>query len=172
MVTMNTHERHPFFRDPSLVENCLALLLSLAGTSLHQVVAYCFMPDHLHLLLQGTSEIADLAPFLKKFKQITGYRFKQAAGGQLWHRSYHDHVLRREEDIAEVAAYIWNNPVRAGLAEICESYPYSGPRGAFLDRPEGLSLRVSAPRVSAPRVSTPRVSTLRASTQAHRAEAE
>lgn len=66
---------------------------------------------------------------MQRFKQTSGYRFKAKRGQPLWQRSFYDHVLRGEEDMEEVAEYIWNNPVRAGLAEEREEYPFWGPRG-------------------------------------------
>jgi putative transposase len=92
-----------------------------------EVLAYCFMPNHVHLLVVGLIETSRLQPFVQQFKQITGFAFKQEHGAPLWHRSYHDRVLRRDEDLPAVAAYIWGNPVRAGLVESVEEYPYSGP---------------------------------------------
>lgn len=85
------------------------------------------MPNHVHLLIQGLTESSRLKPFMKQFKQITGFAFKQENRVSLWHRSYHDHVARKAEDLRSVTAYIWANPVRAGLVESAEDYPYSGP---------------------------------------------
>ena len=36
-------------------------------------------------------------------------------GGALWLRGFHDHALRREEDLLGVARYVVANPVRADL---------------------------------------------------------
>ncbi len=66
---------------------------------------------------------------MQRFKQVTGYGFKRRLGQPLWQRSYYDHVLRGEEDTEDVAEYIWNNPVRAGLVTDRDSYPFWGPRG-------------------------------------------
>jgi len=93
-----------------------------------EVLAYCFMPNHVHLLVAGLTATSRLKPFMEQFKQITGFAFKQEHRVPLWHRSYHDRVLRREESIESVANYIWANPVRAGIVESAEDYPYSGPR--------------------------------------------
>jgi len=99
-----------------------------------------------HVLLHGTKADADLVEYVKLFKQITGFGFKRRTGRQLWHRSFHDHVLRVEEDVDDIAAYIWHNPVRSGLVASAVEYAYSGPPerlGALSDRPEGLALRES-----------------------------
>lgn len=141
MITANTSDSRTYFVDPNLTSACVDDLLKSAEAESFEVLAYCFMPYHVHLLIQGERESSDLGRLMKRFKQSTGYRFKQATGNQLWHRSYHDRVLRREESILEIANYIWYNPVRAGLVADLTSYPYSGPSSRFADRPEGLSLR-------------------------------
>jgi len=44
--------------------------------------------------------------------------------GSLWQDGFHDHALRREEDLKQVAWYIVANPLRAGLADRLGDYPY------------------------------------------------
>jgi len=106
---------------------CIEALHEKAAMNAFEVLAYCFMPNHVHLLALGLAETSRLKPFMQQFNQITGFAFKQGRGTPLWHRSYHDRVLRREENIESVAGYIWGNPVRARLVESAENYSYSGP---------------------------------------------
>jgi len=83
------------------------------------------MPDHLHLLVQG-SEGSDLAQLMKTFKQASSYDYKRRARRPLWQRSYHDHVLRGSDELQSAIEYILGNPVRAGLADSTLAYPFSG----------------------------------------------
>jgi len=89
------------------------------------IPAYCFMPDHLHLLAVGQRPESNLKEFAHHFKTVSGFRYKRLTGRHLWQISYHDRVLRREEDLEAVADYIWCNPVRAGLAPDAASYAFS-----------------------------------------------
>jgi REP element-mobilizing transposase RayT len=43
--------------------------------------------------------------------------------GQLWQKSFHDHALRKEEDLLAIARYIVANPLRAGLVKKIGDYP-------------------------------------------------
>ncbi len=104
---------------------CLAELNSLSKRHGFSVLAYCFMPDHVHLLVTGADD-ADLPRFVKDFKQRTGYAYRRTNAEALWQKSYYDHVVRAEEDLREVARYIVGNPVRAALAATPADYPYSG----------------------------------------------
>lgn len=90
------------------------------------VLAYCVMPDHLHLLVEGQTERAALKAFVKLAKQRTGFAFKRRYGAVLWQEGYYEHVLRDEEPTPAVVAYIVDNPVRKGLVETPADYPYWG----------------------------------------------
>ena len=92
------------------------------------------MPDHLHIVLEGDAENADLNKYISSFKQTSGYRYRQNVGQRfsadqkpkLWQPSFYDHVLRKDEDLLDVVRYILNNPVRKGLVRHYTEYMYSG----------------------------------------------
>jgi hypothetical protein len=54
---------------------------------------------------------------LKRFKARTAVLLNREIGheGRFWAPGFHDHALRREEDLLGVARYIVANPLRAGL---------------------------------------------------------
>lgn len=125
-LTLVTRARAATFSDSSVVQgvlDCLTLSCARYGFSLH---AYCFMPDHLHLLLSGHDD-SSLTEFVRHFKQLSGHGYKRNHGAPLWQISYYDHVLRSDEDLLALARYIWDNPVRAGLVQDRSEYPFSGP---------------------------------------------
>ncbi len=140
-LIFTTRNRLPRFQEGCVVASCAECLATSAARYGFEVVAYCFMPNHLHLLVTGDDH-AHLVRFAQHFKQATGYRHRG-----LWQRSYYDHVLRQEAALEDVARYIWGNPIRAGMVEDMMDYPHSGPcerlvayRGAE-DRAKALSLR-------------------------------
>src|SRR5690606_41587155 len=47
-----------------------------------------------------------------------------ARTGPVWEPAFHDHALRRDEDLRSVARYIIANPVRAGLVDRPGDYPF------------------------------------------------
>ena len=98
-------------------------MATVAGIS---ILAYCFMPDHLHLLVEGETTESDLQRFISSFKQKSGYAFSQTGSGHLWQKGYYDRILRTEETTLNVVRYILENPVRAGLVGRFDEYPYSG----------------------------------------------
>jgi REP element-mobilizing transposase RayT len=84
------------------------------------------MPDHAHLLVEGLTERSDFRRFAKMVKQRAGAAYALTSDTPLWQKAYYEHVLREEEDAKEIARYIIANPVRAGIVESPDRYPYSG----------------------------------------------
>jgi hypothetical protein len=66
--------------------------------------------------------------FVRRFKQTAGFALKKELGMEAWQISYYDRILRKEESVEDVALYIWNNPVAAGMVENLHDYEWSGPR--------------------------------------------
>ena len=124
-LTLNCARRRPAFAEGGVVESCIDILRSCSEKHGFEVVAYCFMPDHLHLLVVGGSG-SDVLRFVKDFKQRTAYSYRRSNSAALWQKSYYDHVLRLEEEVRQVARYIVSNPVRGGLVEDVKDYPHSG----------------------------------------------
>lgn len=87
---------------------------------------YTLMPDHLHMVWIGVSNLSDqrrACAFLRK-------HLKQAlAPFHLQHQAY-DHVLRQSERqvkaFTATCHYIAENPVRAGLAASAANWPFTG----------------------------------------------
>jgi len=113
------------FKDPQIVNWLLEKLKECCKSHGFTNYVYCFMPNHVHLLL-GCEEGFDLIAMVKHFKQLTGYHFKKEKSKGLWQKSYYDHILRKEEDVVKVVRYILENPVRKGLVKQADEYLFSG----------------------------------------------
>lgn len=125
-ITLLTSNKDNYFRESNIVKSIIEYMRDMAERERFSVDAFCFMPDHLHLLLRGLDERANLKSFIKLFKQKSGYWFKQKYNNNLWHLSYYDHVLRKDEAIKDIAIYIFNNPVRKGIVSDYREYPFNG----------------------------------------------
>ncbi len=126
LITINTYKRKKYFVHSNIVKSLVKCLHEVADQQYFDVVAYTFMPDHIHLLLTGKNEASDLNVFIKQYKQISAHKFKQKFETKLWATSFHDHVLRKQEDIKSVGRYVLKNPVRAGIVQNVLDYPFSG----------------------------------------------
>ena len=122
-----TRGRAPLLRSPDAAAICTRALEAACLKYDFACLAYCFMPDHAHLLVSSEGG-ASAQLFMRHFKQLSGFAYKQSTGEHLWQISYYDRVARVEEAIRPIAQYIWLNPVRKGLAKAALEYPFSGPR--------------------------------------------
>jgi REP element-mobilizing transposase RayT len=82
------------------------------------------MPDHFNaiVLLQCSSDLeclpVSLPTVMQWFKTMTTAEYFRRVRsdnwprvhGRLWQRSYYDHIIRSEEDLANIRSYIVTNP--------------------------------------------------------------
>ncbi len=108
---------------PGLIAGTLQDAAAAHGCAL---VAYCIMPEHLHVLACVVEEGGDLVSFVETFKQTTGYSLSQeGARAPVWQRGFWDRHVRDSDDLAKAIQYILDNPVRRGLCARPEDWPYA-----------------------------------------------
>jgi putative transposase len=141
-LTFRTFGDSDHFLEQSHVDLVLPQILRSADENQCAIPTYCFMPDHHHLLVEGTREDADLCRFVTRAKQFSGFHFSRQTGMRLWQRYGFERILRDYEDPRNAVRYIINNPVRKGLVASPEEYPYWGSstrsRDELLDTYGGL----------------------------------
>jgi len=125
-LTFCTDFRKPLFTSEERVAIARTQILRAATSESFNVITYCFMPDHVHLLVAGAHPASDCRQFIARAKQFSGYHYQHEFNERLWQRYGFEHVLRAEEDTFRVARYILENPLRAGLARSVREYPYLG----------------------------------------------
>ena len=121
-----THQRRRIFVVPAAVELVLCEIRRAARAEQFAILAYCFMPDHVHLIVQAIGEAADLKRFTTRAKQFSGYAHAKPGGNRLWQRYLYEHVLRDDETTTPAVRYVLTNPVRAGLVRRPQDYPFLG----------------------------------------------
>jgi len=87
--------------------------------------AYCLMPNHIHLLLEMGN--LPLSKVLQRFhtSYTTYFNKKYDRVGHVFQGRYKAIVCDRDTYLLELVRYIHLNPVRAGLVERPEDYPWS-----------------------------------------------
>ena len=124
LVTTSTAKREKIFLNARSANIVLESLKWQASTERILLNAAVVMPDHVHFL--ATLKNTDLAHLMRTFKNFTARKTNEALDrqGPVWQRHYHDHAIRKEEDLNEVILYVLNNPVRAGLVKDFHDYPF------------------------------------------------
>jgi putative transposase len=100
-----------------------------------EIVAIVVLPEHLHCIWQLPENDADNATRWRQIKtefsrgvpcdgQRAGRRIAKQERG-IWQRRYWEGLLRDERDVRAHIDYIHFNPVKHGLVENAEDWPYS-----------------------------------------------
>jgi putative transposase len=125
-LTFCTFDRRRVFVTSDPVDTVRTQFLRAADDERFAFLAYCFMPDHVHLLVEGKSDDSECRRFFARAKQLSGFHYKKQFGEPLWQRYGFERTLRSDEATLSVARYILENPVRAGLVKCVEEYPFLG----------------------------------------------
>jgi len=116
------------------IVNAFTNILTSAVTKTDCIVpVYCFMPDHQHLIITGTSSSSNIWETIVNYKQKTGFWMAANKPGMKWQKDFYDHILRKHEDIAVQVRYVLDNPVRKGLVTSWQGYPFKGSVGCKLE---------------------------------------
>jgi REP element-mobilizing transposase RayT len=130
-VTSRGNARAPIFvedRDRRLLLRILGEVIERYRWQCH---AYCLMTNHYHLLVE-TAE-ANLSRGMRQLNGLYTQRFNRAHErvGHLLQGRFGAVLVEREAHLLELARYVVLNPVRAGLVESAEAYPWSSLRATL-----------------------------------------
>lgn len=137
--TLCAHGNGKPFENPSLANAIIESLIWRKNKHNWTLFCYCLMPDHLHFVsgaperqsikydagVQGVIEKGFLQEIAEFKSYTTRIWWKHGGKGQLWQKSSYDHVFRYNESMQKAAWYVLNNPVRKGLVDQWEDYPYA-----------------------------------------------
>jgi REP element-mobilizing transposase RayT len=125
LVTSVTHFRERAFLNLYSGRILVTALRAEQDAGHAQTLAFVVMPDHFHWLLSLAGN-QDLSTIVGRVKSRTARLVNRARrrDGRMWQDGFHDHAIRAEEDLADVARYIVANPIRAGLAKKLGDYPH------------------------------------------------
>jgi putative transposase len=86
---------------------------------------FVVMPDHVHLLLSVEHDMT-IERAMQFIKGGFSYQLKKEFGylGEVWQRGYSEVRVEDEASFARHREYIANNPVKAGLVDCPEKFPY------------------------------------------------
>ena len=125
MITTSCADRLPILAS-DVFARMVAHEIQLRSTErLCENLCYVVMPDHVHWLLQLMPD-SDLSNVVARTKGRSARRINHTNHPSLkiWQSGFHDHAVRKEEDLENLANYTMLNPVRAGLVSHAEDYPH------------------------------------------------
>ncbi len=136
-VILRGINRQKIFRTDADYQKFLYLLKRTKEITKFELYAYCLMPNHIHLLMMEGEK-----PLEEVFKRlgcafVYWYNMKYERVGHLFQDRFKSEPVEDDSYLLTVHRYIHQNPVKAGLCESVEQYPYSSFRGYL--KPDGLT---------------------------------
>ncbi len=117
-LVFSTKDRRSVFADFRQARLLVKILKQDEFEGFTKTLAYVVMPDHVHWLVR--LEKGEIPNAVKRIKSI----FSQQINQRVWNAGFYDHVIRADEDLANVARYIVANPLRSGLVNRVGDYPH------------------------------------------------
>lgn len=137
------NDRRDIYLDDADRETYLALLGRVTLRQRWRCLAYCLMPNHLHVLLETPQ--ANLGAGMQRLQGLYAQIFNERHGrsGHVFQGRYGSARITTDEQLWTVAAYVAVNPVRAGLCERPEHWRWSSHSATIggRDSPRWLDVR-------------------------------
>ena len=140
-VTQRGNRRQQTFFEDGDYELYRDLLAGAARRAGSEVWAYCLMPNHVHLIVVPADEHGLRRTFSDAHRRYTSFiNARHRWTGHLWQGRF-GAVAMDEAHLVHAARYVALNPVRAGLADRAEQWPWSSAR-AHLDSRDDVLVSV------------------------------
>lgn len=125
-VTLRGNGGQDIFSDDQ--DRCRLALLLQEGVERfrHRILGFCFMPNHLHLVIQVDQ--VSLSRIMQNFtfRYTRWFNKRQGRSGHLFHARYKAVPIEGNQYIIELVRYVHLNPLRCHLVEKPEEYTWSG----------------------------------------------
>ena len=114
------------FQRDEVAELMVATLLKYRDAGEFELHEYVVMPNHIHVLL-SLNDQQQLGRVVQLIKGGFSYSLRKQGivFRAVWEQRYHDRRVRDVNEFVEFSQYLRQNPVRKGLVEHAEDYPYS-----------------------------------------------
>lgn len=107
----------------------------------YKLIAWCIMPNHVHVLIEPMIELKRIVQSWKSFTGRWALTHNaelglRVPGAAFWMPDYWDRFIRNAEHLRNTIDYIHHNPVRAGLCSTPEHWRWSSAplkRGVYHD---------------------------------------
>ncbi|MCF7894721.1 MAG: transposase [Candidatus Omnitrophica bacterium] len=100
------------------------------------IISYCIMPTHIHLVLKNLNQKA-ISTFMRKILDSYAkyFNIKTKRKGPLWQSRFENVLVETEEQLMHLTRYVHLNPVTAYLVDRPENWGFSSYK-EFLDKEE------------------------------------
>ncbi len=128
-----------FLRESEIAVVVVESLFKGAELGHYRLGPFVVMPNHVHVLLLALVPPSRLLKALKGATAREANRRLGRTGEPFWQRESYDHWVRDQAEWKRIAAYIEDNPVKAGLAVRPEDYAWSSANQRWAERAQAFT---------------------------------
>ena len=128
-VLSRGNARATVFHDAIDYEAFVALVRSAIEHVPTDVLAFCLMPNHFHLVVRPHADRA-LGVWMQRLltAHVKRHRCRYGTIGRIWQGRFKAFPIQRDDHLLTVLRYVERNPVRAGLVLLAAEWPWSSLR--------------------------------------------
>lgn len=118
--TLVTSRRTRFFEDQRCIEAFFSSLYTIQSYYHFDLVAYCILPDHIHLLItlaQTDHKFSSRIKEIKKKTTISIRTIMEKPNIEVWQGRFWEHTVIDQDDLQHCFDYIHYNPIKHGYAD-------------------------------------------------------
>ena len=121
----------PRWLEDSRIADIVVKALQHRNGKVIRLHAYCLMPNHAHIVFTPLPKLDgsmhSLSSIMHSLKLRTAREGNRVLGlnGEFWHHENYDHVVRDEAEYGRIMEYVVNNPVKAGLVQEWQDWPWN-----------------------------------------------
>jgi putative transposase len=130
-----------FLRLPEIARLVAERIRYLADKGYFETLAYCIMPNHVHLVINTAIQLdvldAETEITTENYRQVyqimhllkggSAYEINKKLNrkGNLWQKESYDHFVRNTKELKNIIHYTLHNPVKAGFVENWQDWEFS-----------------------------------------------
>ncbi len=137
-IMFRGHNKNEIFLAKKDYQKFLELLQEIKEKKTCEIYAYCLMTNHVHLVIKE-AELRDISDIMKRLvgEYTQWFNYKYGKSGSLTESRYKSRTVKTDEYLMHLVRYIHQNPVKAGIAQSVQEYPWSS-YANYLDDNPGL----------------------------------
>jgi len=102
------------------------LLRHIGASAMWRLHAYCLMPNHYHAVIESSTPRLSSGMHRLNGRYAQDFNSRHDLVGHVFEGRYRSRVIGEEEYLAAACRYVRDNPLRAGLCQRAEDWPWSG----------------------------------------------
>jgi len=117
----------PAWLEDFRIAQIVADAICYRGGKEYDLISYCIMPNHVHLVIHVERNDISLYKILQSLKRFTARECNKILrrSGSFWQHESYDHVVRSQEELVRIVNYVIYNPVKAGLVNEWTSWKWT-----------------------------------------------